>query len=198
MPQHLIIVTGCPGSGKSQFAARLIRHFASFELLSYDTLKEEYFDRFGFNSLEEREALNDRSLDTFYQLLSGAMEKGGDLVIEYPFCRKHAAELRRLIGTYGYQALTVLLTGDMKVLYQRGKTRNRDTARHPGHLVSVYHKGVPVREQDYIRPVSFPDFLADCRKKDYNIQIGPTVTVDMTAPDRLDYTTVFSEIQALL
>ena len=54
MTKDLIVITGCPGSGKSSFAVRLCKAFPEVELLSYDAVKEQFFDQYGFDDEEEK------------------------------------------------------------------------------------------------------------------------------------------------
>jgi predicted kinase len=180
MAKNLIIVTGCPGCGKSSYASRICRAFPSLQLFSYDTMKEAFFDRYGFDSEEEKDDLNARSLLKFYETLDRAMAKGNSILIEYPFCRKHVPPLKRLISKYKYQAITVLLDGDMHEFYLRVQQRNENPDRHPGHLLKVYHAGKTPRREDIIEPMSFDDFAESCREKDYNIQLGHTIRLNVS------------------
>ena len=141
MKNILLIVTGCPGSGKTSFSSKLCAHYPALSLVSYDAVKEEFFDRYGFRSAAEKEQLNRWSLQEFYARLDRRMDTGEALLIEYPFCRKHRADLEALLLRHRYAAVTILLTGDMHVLYERGLRRDRSAARHPGHLLNAYRPG---------------------------------------------------------
>ena len=42
MKNILLIVTGCPGSGKTSFSSKLCAHYPALSLVSYDAVKEEF------------------------------------------------------------------------------------------------------------------------------------------------------------
>lgn len=198
MKKNLMIVTGCPGSGKSCLAERICSRFPELELISYDTVKEDYFDRYGFDSAADKTRLNNRSLKEFYRILDGQMEKEKSILIEYPFCRKHADTLRELAEQHGYSVITVLLTGDMRTLYLRGLRRDDNDKRHPGHLLNRYHRGQPFSEEDWIQAMPFDAYVRMCREKDYNIRLGRTITVDVTDIRRVDIEKICDDIETAL
>lgn len=198
MTKILIIVTGCPGSGKSTFAAQLSRRYPQLTAVSYDGVKEEFFDRYGFDNAKEKDELNARSLQEFYCRLDRLMNGGTPLLIEYPFCRKHRPALEQLLLRHGYHGVTILLTGDMQVLYQRGMERDHAAGRHPGHLLNTYHKGMPLPPVLAAESMEFPQFLDQCREKDYNIALGETISVDVTDLQHPNYAPVFTRLDQLL
>ena len=57
MKQMLILLAGYPGTGKSYLANMLIERFPELKILSPDDVKEEYWDRYGFHDLKEKEEL---------------------------------------------------------------------------------------------------------------------------------------------
>jgi predicted kinase len=198
MKKLLIVVTGCPGSGKSSFSKRLSQFFPGMQLLAYDDVKETYFDRCGFADEREKELLNQQSLKAFYRLLDEKMAEGESVMIEYPFCKKHEASLRELVDRHGYRAITLRLTGDLRTLYQRGLQRDQTGGRHPGHLLKAYHKGCPWGPEDLIPPMEYEKFTAVCGQKDYAIQVGATMNVDVTDVDCVDTRQVYESIKHLL
>ena len=198
MEKLLIVVTGCPGSGKSSFSRRLSQFFPGIQLLAYDDVKEEYFDRYGFADEQEKAQLNQKSLTAVYRLLDGNMAAGGTVMIEYPFCKKHEVMLQTLVDQHGYQAVTLRLTGDLHTLYQRGLQRDQTGGRHPGHLLRAYHKGCPWSPEDRIPPMEYEKFTAACGQKDYAIQVGATMNVDVTDVDCVDVRQVYESIKHLL
>ena len=194
----LVIVTGCPGSGKSSFAQRLSRAFPESRLYSYDRLKERYFDRCGFDNEEEKTRLNEQSLQEFYRILDREMAAGEPLIIEYPFCKKHESTLRDLTERHGYRAVTLLLTGELPVLYQRGVQRDQGAGRHPGHLLRRYHKGQPWPAGDLEPVMDYASFAASCAEKDYNICVGKTLRVDVTDMDAVDTEALWKAVRQAL
>ena len=181
--RHLVILTGYPGSGKSRMSEKILRAFPELRLLTYDTLKEAWFDREGFDGEAEKRILMDRCLEAFWQQLDEAMSSGADLMIEYPFCRKHVPALKRLTAAHGYQPITIVLTGDPAVMWARFARRDGNGWRHPGHLCSTYHLH---GERVLARRLTLEEYTEDCRKKDYFINLGPTHVIDVTDFARAD------------
>ncbi len=198
MKKNLIIVTGCPGCGKSSLSGRICRRFPELELISYDVIKEKYFDRYGFDSASDKTRLNDRSLMEFYRILDGRMKTEKNILIEYPFCRKHADKLHQLAARHGYSMITILLTGDMKTLYLRGLRRDDHDKRHPGHLLNRYHRGQSAAKEDWMAIMTFDEYVRMCREKDYDIRLGRTITVDVTDIDAVDTEKICDEIEMAL
>ncbi len=182
----LIIVTGGPGTGKSYTAHQILRAFPSLTSLSYDSIKEKEWDRFGFDNAAEKLRLNNFCLEEFYLILGAKMRQGQSLLIEYPFSHRHRDRLWELIRKYRYHAVTVLLEADWSVVYKRFVSRNGRTDRHPGHLTDCYHKGDPIPEGSLsAAPLTYEEFRADIDSKLYDIRLGNSVYVDVT-----DFTTV--------
>lgn len=180
----LLILTGAPGTGKSHWARRVQQEFPDVELLSYDAIKEAHFDACGFEDRQEKDALNARALEAFYDALDAAMSRERTLLIEYPFNQSHRGRLEALIAAHGYHAITLLLYGDLEVLYQRGIRRDADSKRHPGHLLNRYHKGdsiTPAADTAQDARLSLEEFIESCTRKDYDIRIGDCLAVDVTS-----------------
>ncbi|MCR5347100.1 MAG: AAA family ATPase [Fretibacterium sp.] len=182
--RHLVILTGYPGSGKSCMSQKIQHAFPELHLLTYDTLKEAWFDREGFDGEAEKRILMDLCLEAFWLQLDAAMASGDDLMIEYPFCQKHVPALKSLTAAHGYQPLTVVLAGDPAVLWARFARRDGEAGRHPGHLCSTYHLHGP---QVLAPRLSLEEYRADCRKKNYFINLGPTYTLDVTDFSKVDH-----------
>lgn len=195
MAKRLLIVTGYPGSGKSFISAMLIREFPSFTIFSYDDIKEQWFDKLGFDGMEEKKKVNDRSLLDFWRQLDERMATGADWLIEYPFCRKHVADLKRLIAKHGYTPYTVVLAGDPAALWQRFAQRDATANRHPGHICSTYHKdGVQIVG----KRLSLEEYTQDCAQKDYFINLGESITMDMSDLSRVDHQALLNFLHARL
>ena len=195
MSRHLLIVTGYPGSGKSYTVSVILSRFPHLKSMPYDDLKEEWFDREGFDSEEDKRILRERCLQAYFEQLDQQMRQGEDWLIEYPFCRKHVPALNRVISDNHYTPITVVLDGDPKVLWQRFTERNARNDRHPGHLCSVYHKdGLQVRSP----LLSLEDYTADCAEKNYYINLGATMTLDMTDLNKVDYAPLLAFLKAHL
>lgn len=198
-PRTLLIVTGGPGTGKSYAAKRILSEIDGLELLSYDDIKEIEFDRFGFDNAKQKDRLNWFSLEEFYLTLQKMMWQGKTILIEYPFYQRHRDRLAELIDVYQYRAITVLLYGDWKIIYERGKKRdaNRQVKRHPGHLTNCYHKenAVPSQAPATDASLTYEEFRADIDRKNYDIQLGSTIRMDVTDFSKVDFSELFQSIR---
>lgn len=192
----MVLVTGCPGCGKTTFTSKIMDRFPFFTLSSYDKVKEEFFDRYGFDSLEERAALNAKSLARYYEDLNALMKQEIPIITDYPFSRlAHEKDLNRLVSENGYQALSITLYGDLKVLLERGSSRDlADKTRNFGHMLTRYHKD-HYSESDRIPVMDLKAFNEMVEKKDYFIQVGDSIRIDVTDYTTIDYETVFSTIE---
>ena len=194
----ILIVTGGPGTGKSYAAARLNAGIDGLTLLSYDSIKESEWDRFGFDNAEQKARLNRFCLEEFYLTLQHMMWEEKTILIEYPFNMSHYDSLKELIDAAGYHAVTLLLYGDWKTIYRRGINRDRSSAkaRHPGHLTNTYHREKGVRKEDFIPDavLTYEQFRADIDRKNYDIQLGYTIRADVTDFSTVDYDAILKEI----
>ena len=57
MKKTLILLAGYPGTGKSYMANIIIKNFPELRLLSPDDIKEKFWDKYGFDTLEQKEEL---------------------------------------------------------------------------------------------------------------------------------------------
>lgn len=187
-PKTIVIITGAPGTGKSYWANSILDGFEGVHLLAYDAYKECYFDKYGFDSQEEKSRLNALALEDFYQAVDVAMKRGETLVVEYPFNQSHRQRLVDMIEENRYNGITLFLHGDMETLYRRGYRRDMAGNRHPGHLLSRYHKGVTPQPKSIDPEVqlSLEEFIESCGRKDYDIKIGKEIDVNVTDTDLLN------------
>lgn len=195
----VIFVTGGPGTGKSFASEFLKTHIEGLTLLSYDRLKEQAWDRFGFRNEKEKAEVDRFSLEEFYLTLKRLMEEEKTILTEYPFYQRHRDRLEQIVFKNHYHAITVLLYGDWRVIYERGKKRDGCSARHPGHLTNHYdpsgwgEKQEP--EKDAV--LSYEEFRSGIDRKNYDIQIGTTVKVDVTDLSKIDYYQLLKQIHEI-
>jgi hypothetical protein len=158
-------------------------------------MKERYFDCYGFDSLLEREKLNMRSLEAFYEEMNAEMSRKISLVVEYPFCKKHETRLNELVDQNEYHALTIELVGNPYVLWKRSIARDGNACdRHPGHLYCKYHLGVIPKSEDYIPKMKYEEFIRQGEQKNYHISVGSHLDVDVTDFSAIDYEPVWNKI----
>ena len=196
MEKTIIIISGSPGTGKSHIAKAILRQLNGFTVLSFDEIKEKNFDLYGFDNALQKEELNRFGLEEFYLQLGSRMRTGRNLLIEYPFFQRHRERLAELVRRYGYRALTLYLYGDPQVIYRRECLRDRGGRRHPGHLRNCYHRGDPAAEQGaaYDAIPTFEDYLNMLKVRDYNVNIGRTIAVDVTDIEQVSCEAVAARI----
>lgn len=195
----LIIVTGGPGTGKSYAAKQLKEEIEDLDILSYDSVKEKEWDRFGFDNAAQKKRLNQFCLEEFYLTLQKMMWEGRTILIEYPFNHRHKDALAALIDQYQYQAITVYLYGDWPVIYKRGLNRDKQDNRHPGHLTNTYHIEQAVSPEDIIPDavLTYEQFRSDIDRKIYDIRLGATIPVDVTDFRKVNFQELFAKIHEI-
>ena len=197
----IIMFTGGPGTGKSGTAERFLKYLDNPDIVtvSYDKIKEKNWDRFGFDSVEQKDRLNAWSLEEMYLVIQNLMYKDSTILTEYPFYQRHKGELKKLIDEYQYSAATVYLYADKRTVYERAMRRDALSGRHPGHLLNVYHKETfrpeMLTSKDSIKP-TFDEFFDAIRTKEYNINLGTDIPLDVTDFSKINYCALFEKIAA--
>lgn len=192
----IIFVTGGPGTGKSYASNYLSAHIEGLTVLSYDHIKERIWDIYGFDSKEQKEKLNNLSLEEYYLALEKLMQKNNTILTEYPFYQRHKDRLQQLVKSYDYNAITILLYGDWKRIYERGLKRDSCTGRHPGHLTNCYHLQTFQDKCTIVKvnTISYEEFCRVVDSKDYDIKIGKSIKIDVTDLSCIDYDLIVKQI----
>ncbi len=115
---YCILVTGIPAAGKSTMA-NAIAEKLKLPVLSKDAIKEKLFDFVGFQSRKEKVNLGIASMEIMYYAAEQLMKAEQPFILENNFEYSSEPDIKALLTKYQYSALTVALTGDYKVLYQR-------------------------------------------------------------------------------
>ena len=196
MKALIILISGAPGTGKSTIAKRVMERYPNLELLSYDALKEVFWERYGFDNKEEKEEINKKSLAFFYDELDRMMQEKKDIISEYPFYQRHREKLKTLIEQNDYRCISVMLYGDKHTIYEREKQRNRNYDRHPAHVLNCYHKE-DFNEDSKVEPIVYSEeeFWKMIEHKDYCLNLDEQINIDVTDYDRLDLTDLFEYIR---
>ena len=175
----ILILAGPPGTGKTYLANQIMKANANWHILSYDDIKERYFDKYGFNNLSEKEALGDKAWKTFYLQLDDLFRQSKQVIIDYPFSYKQEAILTRMIAQYQYKPKTLILYGEMHELYKRQKERDLDDSRHIGHIVTRYKDGNFPNKPDDLD--DFEQFKSRCDDRQYDhFHIGNYKRINVT------------------
>lgn len=207
---YAILVTGIPAAGKSTMAGFLAEKL-KLPVISKDSIKELLFDSVGFRSREEKVKLGVASMHLMYDTAGRLMQAGQPFILENNFEYSSEQGLRDLLTKYPYSILTITLTGDYKVIYQRFLTRNASPDRHPGHVVNDCY---PLKTQSDSKEkkepsVSFEDFVHGIEKRGFDkftvggdqiqgdhIQHIQHIQIDTTDFSNVDMETLYLQIAA--
>ncbi|MCB6602980.1 kinase, partial [Erysipelatoclostridium ramosum] len=90
-----------------------------FHILSPDDYKEEMWDRYGFDSMEEKEANIQKAWTKYYEDMEDMMHMHMSVLSDYPFSEKQRSRLEQMASANSYQIETIRLYADLDVLYER-------------------------------------------------------------------------------
>lgn len=177
---YCILVTGIPASGKSTMAEFLAEKLR-LPVISKDKIKEILFDDVGFSSRSDKVALGTAAMNIMYYTAQQMMKCGQSFILENNFENVSKESLLALLQKYSYTAVTVVLTGDYEVIYQRFLARNESPDRHRGHVVNDCYpeKGGLSRPVPVLSFENFSDGIK-ARGMDKFIANGPRIVVDTT------------------
>ncbi len=190
---YCILVTGIPASGKSTMAKLLAKHL-SIPMISKDAIKELLFDDVGFKSREEKVKLGIASMNIMYYMAEQLMKCNQPFILENNFENASKDGLNEILEKYSYKAITLILTGDYKKIYERFVERNASIDRHRGHVVNDrYPETIAGRT---IAPIPYGRFVAGIQNRgmDSFVSNGPHIVVDTTNFQNVDFKGILREI----
>lgn len=196
---YCILVTGIPAAGKSTMAEAISERL-KLPVISKDAVKELLFDNVGFQSREEKVNLGIASMEIMYYVAGQLMKAGQSFILENNFEYSSEHGIKNLLEKYQYSVMTITLTGDYKVLYQRFLERESSPDRHRGHVVNDCYpekkesspkkpKATSISYENYVyglKQRGFDAFLAD----------GKQIKVDTTDFSKINMEELFSQIAA--
>lgn len=145
-----ILIAGIPAVGKSTVARELSRRL-NMPFFSKDDLKEILFDRIGFDSRQAKVQLGEAAADVLWDCAERLMRFGLPLILENNFEDASREAVLKLLEKYGYRGLTLMLTGDHRMLYERFCMRNISPERHRGHVVNDYYPEIVPHTVEQLR-----------------------------------------------
>ncbi|MCM1118425.1 MAG: ATP-binding protein [bacterium] len=192
--RDIILVTGIPAAGKSVLAERLSAELG-LPWFSKDRIKEKLFDTIGFTSREEKVKLGIAATSILYDLAEQMMRCHKPFILENNFEASCRQELAELLTRYGYRTLTLRLTGDYALIYERFALRDKSGERHPGHVTNSRYSpdsgaapGPTVTLEQYIAGIQ-------SREMDSFSIGGRVITVDTTDFSQVDYAAVCRQVR---
>ncbi len=196
MKKCLILLAGYPATGKSYMCRKILDRYPQFKTINQDEIKEQIWDQFGFDNMQEKEAQEQQAWAEYYRQIEEGMGKGEFIISDYPFSVKQKGRLESLAEKYDYQVITIRLTGDIDKLYQNSHRRDMEQSRHLGHLVSKYHKGDVLLDRSKADClVTYDIFRERCLTRGYDkFQLGQLIQVDVSDFYKIDYEQILSDI----
>ena len=122
------------------------------------------------------------------------------LISDYPFSEKQKGRLSDLAEKNKYQMITIRLTGDIDILYERSRSRDLDPSRHLGHLVSKYHLGDEMEDRSKADCIVTHDIFRErCMTRGYDtFELGALIEIDATDYRKIKYTEILEKVGSLL
>ena len=196
---YCILVTGIPAAGKSTMA-KVVSEKLKLPVISKDTIKELLFDNVGFQSRTEKVKLGIASMEIMYYVASQLMKAGQPFILENNFEYSSEQGMKSLLEKYQYSVLTITLTGDYKVIYQRFLERENSPDRHRGHVVNDCY---PEKKENNMKTlkaktISYENFVCGIEKRGFDAFCvdGRQIKVDTTDFSKINMEELFSQIAA--
>ena len=196
---YCILVTGIPAAGKSTMAETISERL-KLPVISKDTVKELLFDNVGFQSREGKVNLGIASMEIMYYVAGQLMKAGQSFILENNFEYSSEHGIKNLLEKYRYSVLTITLTGDHKVIYQRFLERENSPDRHRGHVVNDCYpekkEGNPKKQK--ATSISYENYVHGLNKRgydDFSVD-GKWIKVDTTDFSKIDMEELFLQIAA--
>lgn len=143
---RIIIIQGMTCLGKSTLSKQLEKDLLNCKHFSLDEYKEKMWDKFGFDSVEQREHQSKLARELFYSDINEAVKKAlyDYILIDYVFTDKYWNELWEKLENLDASVKTIYLrTTELQEHKKVWETRSRDfSIRHAGHGATHYHDNV--------------------------------------------------------
>lgn len=196
---YCILMAGMPASGKSTMA-EAIAEKCKLPLISKDLMKEILYDHVGFQSRAQKVNLGVASMEIMYYVAEQLMKAGQPFLLENNFEYSSEQELKTLLEKYDYSVLTITLTGDYKVIYQRFLARDLSPDRHRGHVVNdcFPEKQEHSLEEIKAASISYEDYVHSLEQRGFEDFFvgGKQIKVDTTDFTKIDMEELFAQITA--
>jgi len=176
----IIFVSGLLAAGKTTLSKYLSAQLHVL-LINKDHVKEILCDTVGFTNRAENLKLSNATHRIMRHIAENNMKIGLPIILESNFNPDDATYFEGEIQKYNYKPITIQLTGDKKVLYERFMARWQD--RHWGHKSFEPSRSAFETQQDsWVR---------------FNIS-GEKLIIDTTDFNNVSYEEILLKIKALL
>lgn len=66
MKKTIVLLAGYPATGKSYLCHKILEKLPDFVVVSQDEMKEKLFDQYGFDNMEEKVQIENKSWTMYY------------------------------------------------------------------------------------------------------------------------------------
>lgn len=130
--KYAILITGDLAGGKSSLAVKLSK-MMDIPYFFKDKTKEVLAERIGFSNREENKNLSFASFDILYMIAEQFTLLDKSIILENNFRQNELNLLEKLFTERGYSLFTIVLEGNLDILYKRYVNRKENENRHPAH-----------------------------------------------------------------
>lgn len=199
MDKVLILLAGFPGTGKTYLCNMINNRLGPYVVISPDGLKEYYFDKYGYHNLEEKQILEGKAWGKYYETLQLQMYSGKKIMTDYPFSKKQLPFLQLLTEKYKYKIITIRLTANLDILYERQRIRDLDVSRHLSHIVTSYQAGDQLENRSKAdNLLTYDEFIERCTTRGYDtFQMGELIEVDVSDFSKVNYSKLIERVGLL-
>ena len=131
--KKLLLITGDVATGKSTFANILSKRYDT-NVFFKDSIKEVLGDTIGFANREENKKLSNVTMELMFFIFEEFGKLNKNLILESNFHTTELERLHKLAFENNYEVLTIVLRGNVEILYKRYLNRMHNENRHPVHL----------------------------------------------------------------
>lgn len=194
---YCLLVAGMPASGKSTIAHRLSETLR-WPMFSKDSIKEIMYDDLGFNSREEKVKLGIAAMNIMYYAAAQLMRNGQPFILENNFEDTSLTGINNLLKKYHYKAITLRLTGDPDIIYQRFYQRELSPDRHPGHIVNDHYPIIEKKANHHLK--TYEQYMKDIDERGFTRfkADGPLIEIDVTDWNHFNYEALVQRIQSCI
>jgi predicted kinase len=180
----IIIVTGRPAAGKSTVAKWLSQEL-KLPFVSKDSIREELFDRLGWEDRKWAQELGKASVDMMFYFAKAELEVGHSIIMDNSFYPSVSnPRFQALKERYHAESIQIVCDSDRETLFQRFRSRAHSGDRHPGH-----------GDQEVLKELYAN--LANSSSSMLEIG-GAVIEVDTTDFAKVDYQEILKQVKLLL
>ena len=168
--KKLLLIMGDLATGKSTFANILSERYDT-NVFFKDSIKEVLGDTIGFSNREENKKLSNATMELIFFIFSEFGKLNKDLILESNFHTIELERLHKMAFENNYEVFTIVLRGDVEILYKRYLNRMYNENRHPVHLSTTLDVFDDFKGYiEYLRTEKIPDNTIYINADDFSYQ----------------------------